>query len=114
MVLMAAADELELMHMVATAAAIDDRPCGLRYPRGEGMGLALPERGTPLEVGRGRILREGTRIAILSYGTRLQECLVAGQELAAGASRAPWQMRALPSRSMWRWSSGWRANTPYS
>jgi len=83
MVLMAAADELELMHMVATAAAIDDRPCGLRYPRGEGIGLALPARGIPLEVGRGRIVREGTRVAILSYGTRLQECLVAGQELAA-------------------------------
>ena len=58
----------------------DDRPCGFRYPRGDGLGLALPARGTPLELGRGRILQEGTRVAILSYGTRLQECLAAAQE----------------------------------
>jgi len=83
MVLMAAADELELMHMVATAAAIDDRPSGFRYPRGDGLGLALPERGTPLEVGRGRVLRQGLGVAILSYGARLQECLAAAEELAA-------------------------------
>jgi 1-deoxy-D-xylulose-5-phosphate synthase len=82
MVLMAAADEVELMHMVATAAAIDDRPCGFRYPRGEGLGLALPARGTPLELGRGRVVQEGTRVAILSYGARLKECLAAAQELA--------------------------------
>jgi 1-deoxy-D-xylulose-5-phosphate synthase len=80
-VLMAAADELELMHMVATAAEIDDRPSGFRFPRGEGIGLELPKRGTPLEVGRGRVLQEGTTVAILSYGTRLQECLKAAETL---------------------------------
>jgi 1-deoxy-D-xylulose-5-phosphate synthase len=83
MVLMAAADELELMHMVATAAAIDDRPSAVRYPRGEGRGLALPARGTPLEIGRGRVLRQGMGTAILSYGTRLAECLAAAEDLAA-------------------------------
>jgi 1-deoxy-D-xylulose-5-phosphate synthase len=82
MVLMAAADELELMHMVATAAAIDDRPSAFRYPRGEGRGLALPARGTPLEIGRGRVLRQGVETAILSYGTRLAECLAAAEDLA--------------------------------
>ena len=80
-VLMAAADEAELMRMVATAAAIDDRPSAFRYPRGEGLGLPLPERGEPLEIGRGRIVREGTTIALLSLGTRLQECLKAAEEL---------------------------------
>ncbi|MDO9499100.1 1-deoxy-D-xylulose-5-phosphate synthase [Falsiroseomonas sp.] len=83
MVLMAAADEVELMHMVATAAQIDDRPSGFRYPRGEGTGLALPARGTPLELGRGRVLREGNSVAILSYGARLAECMKAADELAA-------------------------------
>jgi 1-deoxy-D-xylulose-5-phosphate synthase len=82
-VLMAAADEAELMHMVATAAAVDDRPVGFRYPRGEGFGLDLPARGSPLEIGRGRVLREGSAIAILSYGARLRECLKAADELAA-------------------------------
>ncbi len=82
MVLMAAADELELMHMVATAATIDDRPSAFRYPRGDGLGMALPERGTPLEVGRGRVLRQGLGVAILSYGARLKECLVAAEDLA--------------------------------
>jgi 1-deoxy-D-xylulose-5-phosphate synthase len=82
-VLMAASDELELMHMVATAAALDDRPSAFRYPRGEGLGLELPKRGTPLEIGRGRIIKEGTSVAILSYGTRLQECLKAAEELGA-------------------------------
>jgi len=81
-VLMAAADEVELMHMVATATAIDDRPCGFRYPRGEGFGLDLPARGSVLEIGRGRVLREGGSIAILSYGARLRECLKAADELA--------------------------------
>ena len=79
---MAAADEVELMHMVATATAIDDRPSAFRYPRGEGFGLDLPARGAALEIGRGRILREGGSIAILSYGARLQECLKAAEELA--------------------------------
>ena len=82
MVLMAAADEVELMHMVATSAAIDDRPSAVRYPRGEGFGLALPARGSVLEIGKGRVLREGTAIAILSYGARLQECMKAADELA--------------------------------
>ena len=82
-VLMAAADEVELMHMVATAVAIDDRPSAFRYPRGEALGLEMPARGTPLEIGRGRILREGTKVAILSYGTRLQDSLKAADELAA-------------------------------
>ena len=83
MVLMAASDEVELAHMVATAAAIDDRPSAFRYPRGEGLGLELPKRGSVLEIGRGRVLREGTSIAILSYGARLQECIKAADELAA-------------------------------
>ena len=82
-VIMAAADESELMHMVATAAQIDDRPSAFRYPRGEGVGIELPVRGTPLEIGKGRILREGTKIALLSFGTRLGECLVAAEDLAA-------------------------------
>ncbi len=80
-VLMAASDEAELMHMVATAAAIDDRPSAIRYPRGEGVGVELPERGSVLEIGKGRIIREGTKIAILNYGARLQECLKAADEL---------------------------------
>jgi len=83
-VIMAPADEAELMHMVATAAAIDDRPSAVRYPRGEGTGVALPARGEPLEIGRGRIIREGGGpIAILSLGTRLQESLKAADELDA-------------------------------
>jgi 1-deoxy-D-xylulose-5-phosphate synthase len=81
-VIMAAADEAELMHMVATAASIDDRPSAVRYPRGDGVGVELPERGTPLPIGRGRVLREGTAVALLSLGTRLQECLKAADELA--------------------------------
>jgi 1-deoxy-D-xylulose-5-phosphate synthase len=80
-VLMAAADEAELVHMVATAVAIDDRPCGFRYPRGEGYGLELPTEGKPFEIGKGRIVREGTAIAVLSYGTRLREALKAAEEL---------------------------------
>ena len=82
-VLMACADEAELVHMVATAAAIDDRPCGLRYPRGEGIGIELPEEGVPLEIGKGRILREGDNVAILNYGARMKECLEAAEDLAA-------------------------------
>ncbi|HUF57298.1 MAG TPA: 1-deoxy-D-xylulose-5-phosphate synthase [Thermohalobaculum sp.] len=82
-VLMAAADEAELVHMVATAAAIDDRPSAFRYPRGEGVGVEMPERGRPLEIGRGRIVREGTKIALLSYGARLAEALKAAEELEA-------------------------------
>jgi len=82
-VIMAAADEAELVHMVATAAAIDDRPSAFRYPRGEGTGVALPTEGVPLEIGKGRVLREGTAVAILSFGTRLAECLKAADELQA-------------------------------
>jgi 1-deoxy-D-xylulose-5-phosphate synthase len=82
-VLMAAADEAELVHMVATAVAIDDRPSALRYPRGEGLGVKMPDEGKPLEIGRGRILREGTKIALFSYGARIGECLKAAEELAA-------------------------------
>jgi 1-deoxy-D-xylulose-5-phosphate synthase len=83
MVLMAPSDEAELAHMVATAAAIDDAPSALRYPRGEGTGIALPEQPQVLPIGRGRILREGGTIAILSLGTRLAESLRAADELAA-------------------------------
>ena len=82
-VLMAAADEAELVHMVSTAVAIDDRPSALRYPRGEGMGVPLPTEGKPLEIGKGRIVREGSKIALLSFGARLAECLKAADELAA-------------------------------
>jgi 1-deoxy-D-xylulose-5-phosphate synthase len=82
-VLMAPADEAELVHMVATAVAIDDRPSALRYPRGEGRGVPLPEEGKPLEIGKARIVREGTKIALFSYGARLGECLKAADELAA-------------------------------
>ncbi len=82
-VVMAAADEAELVHMVATAAAIDDRPSAFRYPRGEGVGLELPEKGTPLEIGKGRVLREGSTVAILSLGARLPEVLKAADTLAA-------------------------------
>ncbi len=81
-IVMAAADESELVHMVATAAAIDDRPSAFRFPRGEGVGVEMPERGIPLEIGRGRIVAEGGRVAILSFGTRLAEVLKAREALA--------------------------------
>jgi 1-deoxy-D-xylulose-5-phosphate synthase len=80
-VVMAASDEVELMHMVATAAQVDDRPSAFRYPRGEGIGLELPKRGTPLEIGKGRIVREGSAVAILSFGARLSEALRAADQL---------------------------------
>jgi 1-deoxy-D-xylulose-5-phosphate synthase len=82
-VLMAAGDEADLVHMVATQAALDDCPSALRYPRGEGVGVTMPEEGKPLEIGKGRILKEGHKIALLSYGTRLAECIKASEELAA-------------------------------
>jgi 1-deoxy-D-xylulose-5-phosphate synthase len=82
-VIMAAGDEVELMHMVATAAAIDDGPSALRYPRGEGVGLQLPERGQVLAIGKGRIVKEGSKVAILNLGTRLAECRKAADELDA-------------------------------
>ncbi len=81
MVLMAAADEAELVHMVATAAAFDDGPVAFRYPRGSGTGVDLPEEPEILQPGKGRILREGTRVALLSYGARLSDCLAAAEEL---------------------------------
>jgi 1-deoxy-D-xylulose-5-phosphate synthase len=83
MTVMAAADEAELMHMVATAAAHDAGPIALRYPRGDGVGVELPAKGEPLPIGKGRILREGSRIAILSLGTRLAEARKAAEELGA-------------------------------
>jgi len=82
-VIMAAADEAELVHMVATAAVIDDRPSALRYPRGDGVGVEMPAAGVPLEIGRGRIITEGTTVALLSLGTRLSECTKAAEILAA-------------------------------
>ncbi len=81
-VIMAAADEAELVHMVATQAAIDDGPSALRYPRGEGVGVDLPAEGIALEIGKGRIIRQGSKIALLSLGTRLGECLKAADQLA--------------------------------
>ncbi|MCY1708148.1 1-deoxy-D-xylulose-5-phosphate synthase [Pannonibacter sp. SL95] len=86
-VVMAASDEAELRHMVATAAAYDEGPISFRYPRGEGVGIDLPERGQVLEIGKGVIRKEGTKIALLSFGTRLAECMKAADELdAAGLS----------------------------
>jgi len=82
-VLMAAADESELVHMVATQVAINDRPSALRYPRGEGRGVPLPAEGVPLEIGKGRVLREGNSVALFSFGARLGECLKAADELKA-------------------------------
>ena len=82
-VVMAAADEAELVHMVRTAVEIDDRPSAFRYPRGDGVGVEMPERGVALEIGRGRVVKEGTKIALLSFGGRLAECLKAAEELDA-------------------------------
>lgn len=83
MVVMAAADEAELKHMVATAAAHDEGPIAFRYPRGEGMGVEMPARGSVLEIGKGRMIREGSRVALLSFGTRLGEVLKAAESLSA-------------------------------
>jgi 1-deoxy-D-xylulose-5-phosphate synthase len=85
MVLMAPSDEVELVHMVATQAAYGAGPSAVRYPRGEGTGLALPARGTPIPIGKGRVVREarGAQVAILSLGPRLADALVAADELAA-------------------------------
>ena len=83
MVIMAAADEADLCHMVRTAAAFDEMPIAFRFPRGDGVGCDMPERGSVLEIGKGRILREGSRVALLSLGTRLQEALLAADQLAA-------------------------------
>lgn len=81
MVVMAAADEAELTHMVATAAAYDEGPIAFRYPRGEGVGVEMPQHGIPMTIGKGRVVREGTRVALLSLGTRLAECLAAAELL---------------------------------
>ena len=101
-VVMAAADEAELVHMISTAVAIDDRPSAFRYPRGEGIGVDMPAHGVALEIGKGRIMREGTKVAMLSYGARLYECLTAAEELAAMGLRrkrlALGQGRVAPSR----------------
>jgi 1-deoxy-D-xylulose-5-phosphate synthase len=83
MVVMAAADEAELVHMVATCAAYDAGPIAVRYPRGEGVGLEMPDQGVPLPIGKGRVLREGTKVAILSLGARLAEASKAAEDLAA-------------------------------
>jgi 1-deoxy-D-xylulose-5-phosphate synthase len=83
MVIMAASDEAELVHMVATQVAINDRPSAVRYPRGEGRGVEMPEVGVPLPIGKGRIVRYGSKVALLSFGTRLAECEKAADELAA-------------------------------
>ncbi len=86
-VVMAAADEAELRHMVRTAAAYDEGPISFRYPRGNGVGVDMPERGEVLAIGKGRIMRQGTRVALLSFGTRLADCLLAAEALdAAGLS----------------------------
>ncbi|WP_136636262.1 1-deoxy-D-xylulose-5-phosphate synthase [Pseudooceanicola onchidii] len=87
MVVMAAADEAELKHMVATAHAHDDGPIAFRYPRGEGVGVELPEKGTPLEIGKGRMVQDGARVAILSFGTRLSEVMTASEALEAKGIR---------------------------
>jgi len=83
MVVMAAGDEAELRHMVATAAAYDEGPIAFRYPRGDGLGVELPPRGTVLEIGKGRILREGKSVALVNFGTRLGEVIAAGEKLMA-------------------------------
>ena len=83
MIVMAPSDEAELRHMVATARAIDDGPCAFRYPRGEGIGVEMPQRGEVLPIGKGRVLREGSKVALLSYGTRLKDCLDAAEELTS-------------------------------
>jgi 1-deoxy-D-xylulose-5-phosphate synthase len=82
-VVMAAADEAELAHMVATAAAYDDGPIAFRFPRGEGNGVDLPERASPLEIGKGRMIKKGSKVALLSFGTRLGEVEKAAEKLAA-------------------------------
>ena len=100
MVLMAPADEAELVHMVATAAAIDDRPSALRYPRGEGVGAALPARGEVLPLGAGRVLREGGSVAIALARHAARGCVAGGRRAGgARACRRRWPTRASPSRS---------------
>jgi 1-deoxy-D-xylulose-5-phosphate synthase len=87
-VVMAAGDEAELAHMVATAAEYDEGPIAFRYPRGEGMGVDMPEVPQVLEIGKGRVVREGTGVALLSFGAHLSECLMAAEDLAASGVSA--------------------------
>ena len=82
-IIMAAADEAELVHMIATARDINDAPSAIRYPRGEGVGVELPDNGVPLPIGKGRVLRRGSTVAILSLGSRLKDCLLAAEQLAS-------------------------------
>ena len=96
MVVMAAADEAELRHMVATAAAYDNGPIAFRYPRGDGLGVELPEHGSILPIGKGRIVRQGTGVALLSFGTRLGEALAAAEKLAGLRPHPHRRRRALP------------------
>ena len=112
-VLMAAADEADLVHMVATQVAIDDRPSALRYPRGDGVGVDMPEFGVPLEIGKGRIVREGSSVALLSYGTRLQECLKAADMLAAQGLPPPLRTHGSQSPSTPTSCCASHANTKY-
>jgi 1-deoxy-D-xylulose-5-phosphate synthase len=99
-VVMAAADEAELKHMVRTAAAYDEGPIAFRYPRGEGRWRRYARtRPSILEIGKGRIVREGSKVALLSFGTRLAECLVAAEDLTPPGFRRRSPMRASPSRS---------------
>ena len=96
MMLMAAADEVELMHMVATLALYDQGPSAVRYPRGEAVGLVLPARGTPLEIGKGRVVREGGHVCLLSYGARLEQAVQAAERLDAEG----WRTSVVDARFM--------------
>jgi len=98
MVVMAAADEAELKHMTVTAAAYEDGPIAFRYPRGEGVGVELPEQGEVLEIGKGRMIQDGSRVALLSFGTRLEEVHKAAEALAATNHRGRSFCQALGSR----------------
>ena len=110
-VVMAAADEAELTHMVATAVAINDRPSAIRYPRGEGTGVARPAEGVPLPIGKGRMIREGSSIAILSFGTRLREVLLAAEKLSAYGLIGHRRRCALRQAAGHRPDRRWRAST---
>jgi 1-deoxy-D-xylulose-5-phosphate synthase len=96
---MAAADEAELARMVVTAARHDEGPIAFRFPRGEGVGVEIDWTAPPLEIGKGRVVREGSGVALLSFGTRLQEALSAAESLEARGIRPPWPTPASPSRS---------------
>ena len=95
MLVMAASDECELMHMTRTAAEYNEGPISFRFPRGEGVGVELPERGQLLEIGKGRIVKEGTKIALLSFGTRLADCMLAAEDLVLPDYQQPLLTRVL-------------------